>query len=419
MGMDIERPDLKKKRQQKRILYGGLIAVALVAFTFAIFSLEPAAKSVSRQSIWPGTVERGTMIRQVRGPGTLVPKEVRWITTSVDGRVETRLLQPGVEVQPDSVILELINPQIEQQLEDARLALNAAEARLADLRVQLENDLLSQHAQAAAVESDYQEATLEVEANEELAKDGLIPEIDLKRSRIRETQLERRREIEGQRLDKAQESILSQIAAERAQLAQAQGLLALRQEQSESLQVRAGISGVLQEVPVEVGERVQPGTVLARVAKPTDLKAELRIAETQAKDIEIGLPARIDTRNGVVAGHVSRVDPAVREGTVLVDVEVDEALPPGARPDLSVDGTIQIEKLDDVLYVGRPTYGQANSQVELFKIVEDGEMAIRVPVRLGRASVDTIEVVEGLEEGDQVILSDTSQFDDVDRIKLE
>jgi HlyD family secretion protein len=419
MGMDIERPDLKKKRQKKRILYGGLVAVALAAFTVAIFSLEPAAKSVSRQSIWPGTVERGTMIRQVRGPGTLVPKEVRWITTSVDGRVEARLLQPGVEVQPDSVILELINPQIEQQLEDARLALNAAEARLADLRVQLENDLLSQRAQAAAVESDYQEATLEVEANEELAKDGLIPEIDLKRSRIRENQLERRREIEDQRLDKAQESILSQMTAERAQLAQAQALLVLRQEQSESLQVRAGIAGVLQEVPVEVGERVQPGTVLARVAKPSDLKAELRIAETQAKDIEIGLPARIDTRNGVVAGHVSRVDPAVREGTVLVDVEIDEALPPGARPDLSVDGTIQIEKLEDVLYVGRPTYGQANSQVELFKIVEDGEMAIRVPVRLGRASVDTIEVIEGLEEGDQVILSDTSQYDEVDRIKLE
>lgn len=419
MGMDIERPDLKKKRQKKRILYGGLVAVALVAFTVAIFSLEPAAKSVSRQSIWPGTVERGTMIRQVRGPGTLVPKEIRWITTSVDGRVEARLLEPGVEVMPDSVILELINPQLEQQLEDARLALNAAEARLADLRVQLENDLLSQRAEAAAVESDYQEATLEVEANEELAKDGLIPEIDLKRSRIRETQLERRREIEGQRLDKAQESILSQMAAERAQLAQARALLALRQDQADSLQVRAGIAGVLQEVPVEVGERVQPGTVLARVAKPTDLKAELRIAETQAKDIEIGLPARIDTRNGVVTGHVSRVDPAVREGTVLVDVEIDEALPPGARPDLSVDGTIQIEKLEDVLYVGRPTYGQANSQVELFKIVEDGEMAIRVPVRLGRASVDTIEVIEGLEEGDQVILSDTSQYDEVDRIKLE
>jgi HlyD family secretion protein len=209
------------------------------------------------------------------------------------------------------------------------------------------------------------------------------------------------------------------MAAERAQLAQARALLALRQEQADSLQVRAGISGVLQEVPVEVGERVQPGTVLARVAKPSDLKAELRIAETQAKDIEIGLPARIDTRNGVVIGHVSRVDPAVREGTVLVDVQMDEPLPPGARPDLSVDGTIQIEKLDDVLYVGRPTYGQANSQVELFKIVEDGEMAIRVPVRLGRASVDTIEVIEGLVEGDQVILSDTSQYDDVDRIKLE
>lgn len=419
MGMDIERPDLKKKRQKQRILYGSLIVVALIVVTYGISSLEPAAMSVSRQSIWPGKVERGTMIRQVRGPGTLVPKQIRWITTSVEGRVEARLLEPGVHVQPDSVILELINPQLEQQLEDARLALGAAEARLADLRVQLESDLLNQQAQAAAIESDYQESRLEVEANEELATDGLIPDIDLKRSRIREQQLERRVGIEGQRIEKARESILSQLAAERAQLAQARALYALRQDQAASLQVRAGIAGVLQEVPVEVGERVQPGTVLARVAEPSKLKAELRIAETQAKDIEIGLPARIDTRNGVVAGHVSRVDPAVREGTVLVDVEFDEALPPGARPDLSVDGTIQIEKLEDVLYVGRPTYGQANSQVELFKLVEDGEMAIRVPVRLGRASVDTIEVLEGLEEGDEVILSDTSQFDEVDRIKLE
>lgn len=419
MGMDIERPDLKKKRQKRRILYGALVVVALIVVTYGISSLEPAAMSVSRQSIWPGKVERGTMIRQVRGPGTLVPKQIRWITTSVEGRVEARLLEPGVQVEPDSVILELINPQLEQQLEDARLALGAAEARLADLQVQLESDLLNQQAQAAAIESDYQESRLEVEANEELATDGLIPDIDLKRSRIREQQLERRVGIEGQRIEKARESILSQVAAERAQLAQARALYALRQDQAASLQVRAGISGVLQEVPIEVGERVQPGTVLARVAEPSKLKAELRIAETQAKDIEIGLPARIDTRNGVVAGHVSRVDPAVREGTVLVDVEFDEALPPGARPDLSVDGTIQIEKLEDVLYVGRPTYGQANSQVELFKLIEDGEMAIRVPVRLGRASVDTIEVIEGLEEGDEVILSDTSQFDEVDRIKLE
>lgn len=419
MGMDIERPEFKKKRQRRRILYGALVAVALIVVTYGISSLEPAAMSVSRQSVWTGKVERGTMIRQVRGPGTLVPKEVRWITTSVDGRVENRLLQPGVQVEPDTVILVLTNPQLEQQVEDARLALNAAEARLADLRVQLDSALLNQQAQAAAVESDFQESSLEVEANEELSKDGLIPEIDLKRSRIRENQLERRLDIERQRLDKAGESILSQMAAERAQLAQARALYSLRQEQAASLQVRAGTQGVLQEVPVEVGETVQPGTVLARVAKPTDLKAELRIAETQAKDIEIGLPARIDTRNGVVAGHVFRIDPSVREGTVLVDVEIDGDLPPGARPDLSVDGTIQIEKLDDVLYVGRPTYGQADSQVELFKLIEGGKMAIRVPVRLGRASVDTIEVVEGLQEGDEVILSDTSQFDDVDRIELK
>lgn len=419
MGMDVERKDFKVKRRRRRIVYGSITAAVLILITWGISSLEPAAMSVSRQSVWVGKVERGTMIRQVRGPGTLVPKEIRWITTSVDGRVERRLLEPGVRVEPDTVILEIVNPQTEQQLEEARLEVNAAQARLADLRVQLQSDLLSQQAQAAAIESDHSEAMLEVEANEELAKDGLIPDIDLKRSRIRSQQLGKRMEIEARRLAQARESIESQLDSERAQLAQAQGLYALRREQADSLRVTAGIAGVLQEVPVEVGERVQPGTVLARVAKPGDLKAELRIAETQAKDIEIGLPARIDTRNGVVAGHVSRIDPAVREGTVLVDVEIDDQLPPGARPDLSVDGTIQIEKLDDILYMGRPTYGQANSQVELFKLVEDGEMAIRVPVRLGRASVDTIEVVEGLIEGDQVILSDTSQFDEVDRVRLQ
>jgi len=419
MGMDVERKDFKIKRRRRRILYGAITAAALILVTLGISSLEPAAMSVSRQSVWVGQVERGTMVRQVRGPGTLVPKEIRWITTSIDGRVERRLLEPGVQVQPDTVILELINPQTQQELEAARLQVNAAEAQLADLRVQLQSDLLNQQAQAAAIESDYSEASLEVEANETLNKDGLIPEIDLKRSRIRAQQLEKRLAIERQRLDKARESIQSQLASERAQLAQAQALYQLRKEQAEGLEVKAGIAGVLQEVPVEVGERVQPGTVLARVAKPGDLKAELRIAETQAKDIEIGLPARIDTRNGVVAGHVSRIDPAVREGTVLVDVEIDDELPPGARPDLSVDGTVQIEKLDDILYMGRPTYGQANSQVELFKLIDDGDMAVRVPVKLGRASVDTIEVVEGLQEGDQVILSDTSQFDDVDRIRLQ
>lgn len=419
MGMDVERKDFKVKRRRRRIVYGAVTAAVLILVTWGISSLEPAAMSVSRQSVWVGEVERGTMVRQVRGPGTLVPKEIRWITTSVDGRVERRLLEPGVRVEPDTVILELVNPQTEQELEEARLEVNAAQARLADLRVQLQSDLLSQQAAAAAIESDYSEATLEVEANEELAKDGLLPDIDLKRSRIREQQLAKRLEIERQRLAQAQESIESQLDSERAQLAQAQGLYELRRQQAASLHVTAGIAGVLQEVPVEVGERVQPGTVLARVAKPGDLKAELRIAETQAKDIEIGLPARIDTRNGVVAGRVSRIDPAVREGTVLVDVEIEDELPPGARPDLSVDGTIQIEKLEDILYMGRPTYGQANSQVELFKLVEEGEMAIRVPVQLGRASVDTIEVVEGLIEGDEVILSDTSQFDEVDRVRLQ
>ena len=419
MGMDVERKDFKKKRRRRRIIYGTVAAVVIGGLTWGISSLEPAAMGVSRQSVWVDEVERGSMLRRVRGPGSLVPEEIRWITASVDGRVEQVHLQPGVEVEPETILLELTNPQIEQRLEEARLAVQAAEAELLNLRTQLESDLLNQQAGAAAVESDFQEARLEVEANEVLDEDGLIPEIDLKRSRIRAQQLERRLDLEGQRLAKAEESVEARLASQRAQVAQARALYELRRQELESLSVRAGISGVLQEVPVEVGERVQPGTVLARVAKPDELKAELRIAETQAKDIQVGLPAQIDTRNGVVEGRVSRIDPAVREGTVLVDVELTGELPPGARPDLSVDGTIEIERLDDVLYVGRPTYGQAESRVELFKLVEGGEMAVRVPVQLGRASVDTIEIREGLQEGDRVILSDTSQFDEVDRIRLE
>ncbi|HUF78733.1 MAG TPA: HlyD family efflux transporter periplasmic adaptor subunit, partial [Thermoanaerobaculia bacterium] len=320
--MDIERKDFKVKRRQRRILYSVVAVVGVTLLTWGISSLEPAAMSVSRQSVWVGKVERGTMVRQVRGPGTLVPKEIRWITSSVDGRVENRLLEPGVKVEPDDVILELTNPEVEQQLEQARLEVNAAEARLLDLRAQLEGDLLSQEANYAAVESNYNETILEVEANEELSKDGLVPEITLKSSRIRAEQLERRLEIERERLERMQESFQSRLASLRAELAQAQALNQLRLQQVGSLTVRAGIAGVLQEVPIEVGERVAPGTVIARVAKPEDLKAELRIAETQAKDIEIGLPAVVDTRNGVVRGHVSRIDPAVREGTVTVDVEM-------------------------------------------------------------------------------------------------
>jgi len=419
MGMDVERKDFKKKRRRRRIIWGTITAAVVILLTLAISRLEPAAKSVSRQSVWVDQVERGSMVRRVRGPGSLVPEEIRWITSSVDGRVEQVHLQPGVKVEPGTVILELTNPELEQRLEDARLALQAQQAQLADVKVQLDNDLLTQEAQAAQIESDFEEAKLHVEANEALDKDGLIPEIDLKTSRIREQQLEKRVELEKRRLTKAQESVESRLDSQRAQLAQAKALLQLRQQELDALTVRAGISGVLQEVPVEVGERVQPGTVLARVAKPDELKAELRIAETQAKDIQIGLPAEIDTRNGVIAGKVSRIDPAVQDGTVTVDVELTGELPQGARPDLSVDGTIQIERLDDVLYVGRPTYGQANSRVELFKLIDDGQMAVRVPVQLGRASVDTIEIVEGLNEGDSVILSDTSQFDDVDKIRLE
>ena len=417
--MDVVRTDLKKKRQRRRIIYIATAIAVVALLTVFISQLEPAAPVASSKSIWSRPVERGSMLRQVRGPGSLVPEEFRWVSVSVDGVVDQIYLQPGVEVEPDSVILELTNPELQQRLEDARLAYSAAQAQLNDTRVQLESALLNQRSQTAAVESDYREAELQVRANERLAEDGLIPDIDLERSHIRSEQLDQRLAIERQRLAKAQESLEAQLDSRRAQLDQAAALLELRRQEARSLEVRAGISGVLQEVPVEVGQRIAAGTPLARVAQPDRLKAELRIAETQAKDIQIGLPAMIDTRNGVIEGEVVRIDPSVREGTVTVDVALTGELPRGARPDLSVDGTIEIERLEDVLYMRRPTYGQAGSRIELFKIQEDGETAIRVPVQLGRASVDTIEVVEGLQEGDMVILSDTSQWDDVDRLRIE
>jgi HlyD family secretion protein len=417
--MDVVREDLKKKKQRDRLIYGIAGVAVLVVLTVLIYRLEPAAPKVSSTAIWTDTVERGEMVRQVRGPGSLIPEEFRWVNVSVDGVVEQIILQPGVEVQPGSVILELTNPELQQRLEDARLAYSAAQAQLNDTRVQLESAILSQEAATAAVESDFREAEIDVKANEALGTEGLISDNELERSRIRKEQTERRLTIERQRLSKSRDSLTAQMESRRAAVDQARALLMLREQEARSLQVKAGISGVLQEVPVEVGERVSPGTPLARVAQPDRLKAELRIAETQAKDLSIGLPAQIDTRNGIVEGRVARIDPSVREGTVTVDVDLTGELPRGARPDLSVDGTIQLERLENVLHMRRPTFGQAGSTVELFKVQDDGETAVRVPVLLGRTSVDTVEVVEGLEEGDEVILSDTSQWDEADRLEID
>ena len=418
MAMDIARPSRKKEILRRRILLGSLGALALAGVTWGINSLEPAAREVERSSVWVDTVKRGEMLRSVRGPGTLVPEEIRWIAAETQGQVERIPAKPGALVTPDTVILELSNPELRQVANDTELALRASEAEYVDLQVRLQSQVLDQRANLAAIEAEQKAATLQAQADRELSDAGLISDIQRQRSELDAEQLTVRHEIEVQRLEKTGESVAAQLDVKRAQLEQQRALYELRRRQLADLAVKAGISGVLQEVPVEVGQRVTPGTILARVARPDELKAELRIAETQAKDVQVGQKAMIDTRNGIVEGQVSRIDPAVQQGTVTVDVTLTGELPRGARPDLSVDGTIEIERLVDVLFVGRPTYGQPNSTVGLFKLAEDGATAIRVPVELGRSSVNTIEIVGGLDEGDRVILSDSSQWDDADRISL-
>jgi HlyD family secretion protein len=417
--MDIARPDLARARRRRRILAGSGIAVALVVVTAALSQLEPAAPSVDRAAVWIDTVERGEMLRQVRGPGTLVPEEEQWISASHPGRVERILVRPGTEVGEDTVLLVLSNPELAQEALEAQAELRAAEADYRMLEAHLANALLDQQAVLAAAAAEHAETVLGVEANERLAAERLIPDLTLRLSRLRAEQLAERQEIERRRLEMLGASNEAQLAAQRSRLESQRALYELRGQQFRGLAVAAGLDGVLQEVPVEAGQRVTPGDILARVARPDDLKAELRIPETQARDVQIGLPALVDTRNGVVRGRVSRVDPAARQGTVTVDVIFEEPLPRGARPELSVDGTITIERLDDVLYVGRPAFGQPESRVTLFALTEDGGHALRVPVELGRASTNTVEIVAGLEEGDRVILSDTSAWDGHDRIRLE
>lgn len=417
--MDRPRDEAYKRKKKRRQFLFVVTAVAVVAFiSVGLAQLEPRAPEVDRQEVWIEAVHRGEMLRRVRGPGTLVPEEIRWISTSTEGRVERIVLKPGTGVEADSVILELSNPELEQEMRDAELALRATEAQQRNLKVQLESDLLDQEADLARVKAELEAARLQAEADQELFDSGLIPDINLKRSLLQRDQLENRHRIEQQRLGKAEEAVQARLDSSRAELEQRRALYELRHEQVEQLHVRAGIDGVLQEVPVQSGQRISPGENLARVARPDTLKAELRIPETQAKDVVIGQKAEIDTRNGIIDGRVSRIDPAVREGTVLVDVALQGELPRGARPDLSVDGTIEIERLPDVLYVGRPAYGQPESTIQLFKLVDEGTAAVRVPVQLGRSSVNTIEIVNGLLEGDQVILSDVSRWDGNDQLRI-
>jgi HlyD family secretion protein len=417
--MDIARPSNARKKRIRQIVYAvtGLAAVALVSF--GLSRLKPAAPTVERAVVWPAKVERGPMVRQVRGLGTLTPEDIRWIPATTQGRVEKIILRPGTPVKANDVVLELTNPQLEQQLQDATLKLQAAEAGLANTKVALANDLLQSRGAAAQVEGEFNKAKMQAQMNEELAKDQLVSALVLRQSQVERDQLGVRNQIAKEQLESKTESTRAQLAVQQSAVDQARALLRLTQQQRDELKVRAGLDGVLQLVPVEVGQQVAPGANLARVANPSRLKAEIKIAETQAKDILIGQKAEVDTRNGVVQGRVARIDPSVQNGTRTVDVTLTGDLPKGAVPDLSVDGTIELERLNDVLFMGRPAFGQEQSVVGLFKIDADGVNAERVQVKLGRSSVNTMEVLSGLKVGDQVILSDMSAYDAYDRIRLK
>jgi HlyD family secretion protein len=416
--VDIARSsDVVRKKKIRRALYGGAALLVIILITVGVSRLKPAAPSVDRATVWIDTVKKGSMIRQVRGSGTLVPEEIRWIPATTQGRVEKILLRPGANVTPDTVILELTNPELRQSVMDAQLGFGSAQAAYQNRKAELESQLLNQESDAANIEATFKQAALTLEANEQLYKDGLVSELQVKGFRGQVDELKNRLAIARKRLAIATEGVKSQLAPQAAEVNQRRANYELRVRQLDDLKVKAGMPGVLQLVPVEVGSQVAPGTNLARVANPTNLKAELRIAETQTKDIRIGQPAEIDTRNGIVQGRVGRIDPASSGGTVGVDVILEGALPAGARPDLSVDGTIRLEKLDDVIYVGRPAFGQELSTVTLFKLTPDGE-AHRVTVQLGRSSVNTIEIRQGLQPGDQVILSDMSTYDQFERIRL-
>lgn len=416
--MDIPRKSQARVRLIRRTIIG-LVALGVIgAISWYVSRLEPAAPVVDRATVWTDTVKRGPMLRQVRGLGKLVPEEIRWVPAVTEGRVERILLEPGARVMPDTVLLELSNPQLEQETLSAEWDWKAEQSSYEDLKVRLESQQLTQAAELAKYESDHELALLRFEARSELAKDGLVSALDLKQDKANAQQLANRLKLERQRLEKDLESIAAQLAERRTRISQREAVYRLKKSLLDQLKVKAGVEGVLQLIQVDVGQRVGQGTNLARVANPAKLKAELNIPETQAKDIQIGQQVSIDTRNGIIPGTVSRIDPAVKEGTVTVDVRLNDALPKGARPELSVDGTVVLEKLEDVVYVGHPVQGQQDSLISLFKLDGQSKEAKRVSVRLGRSSVSIIEVKEGLEPGDQVILSDMSAHDGFDRISF-
>jgi HlyD family secretion protein len=419
--MDISRPDIRRKKLRRQWIAGAAALIVLAIVAFLVTRLKPAAPVVDRATIWTDTVKRGPLLRQVRGPGTLVPREdkIRLIPAETEATVLRIRVLPGAKVEPDTLLMDLVDPQLQQELLDAQLQLKSARADYTNTKARLQSDLMTQQAGAATVRADNNQAQLQANTDKSLYDLGVISGLSYNASKGKADELTTRNDLEKQRLVLNEKAIETELAVQQTKVEQAQALLGLKQKQLDALSVRAGISGVLVELDHQVGEHVAPGTTLAKVVQPDQLKASLKIAETQARDIQIGQPAEIDTHNGVISGKVTRIDPAVVAGTVTVDVELAGALPLGARPDLSVDGTIDLDRMSDVLFVGRPAFGNENSTINLFKLSADGKTAVRVPVKVGRASVNSIQVIEGLQDGDTVILSDMSRWDSTDRIRLE
>jgi HlyD family secretion protein len=419
--MDIARPEFKQQKRRRQVVLAAVAVVVVALATVGVSRLKPAAPSVERGTVWPDVVKRGPMLRQVRGLGSLIPTQesVRQIPAETEATVVRILVLPGSQVTANTVLLEMSNPQTEQAALDAQLQVKAAEAEFQSQKVTLASNLMNEKAGAATVNADYSQAQRQAETDKALFDLGVISGLAYKASKGKSEELTTRNDIETQRLVIGQKAIESQLAEQQAKVDQMRALAALKRKQLDALQVRAGIDGVLVDLPLQVGQHVMPGTMLAKVVQPDHLMAELKVAETQARDVQFGEPASIDTHNGIIGGTVMRVDPGVQNGTVTVDVKLTGDLPKGARPDLSVDGTIDLERLDNVLYVGRPAFGQENSTISLFKLDADGKEASRVPVKVGRESVNSIQILEGLHEGDTVILSDMSRWDKTDRIRLE
>jgi HlyD family secretion protein len=419
--MDIARPEYKQQKRRRQILWGGVGLLLIVALTVGVARLKPAAPTVERATIWTDTVKRGSMLRQVRGLGSLVPsrEDVLQIPAETEATVLRIVKLPGSEVEADTILVEMANPQLEQEAVDAQLQVKAAQAEYQSLKVKLDSDLMTQRAGAATVNADYNEAQRQAQTDKALYDLGVVSGLTAKASQGKADELVTRNQIEDERLKINRQAIASQLAVQQSKVEEMQALAGLKQKQLDKLRVRAGVAGVLVEMPLQVGQHVLPGTELAKIVQPNHLMAELKIPETQARDVQIGEPAAIDTHNGVIAGTVSRVDPAVQNGTVTVDVSLTGELPKGARPDLSVDGTIDLEKLENVLYVGRPAFGQENSTISMFVLDREGNGASRTQVKTGRASVNLIQIDSGLKEGDTVILSDMSRWDNTDRVKLD